>query len=81
MKGRVPSGKSISGSIKNAMSGGTSNASKKKSWGSVHVCPQCRSTIRLDDIDLKAVTTRIVNCPLCDWSGQLEIEIVERERQ
>jgi hypothetical protein len=34
--------------------------------------------IPLKGPNLRAATTGIVNCPHCDWSGSLEIKIVER---
>lgn len=52
----------------------------KTRWDSVHKCPQCGHAIKLSEIDLKAVTTGIVVCPNCDWSGQIEIQIIEREK-
>lgn len=69
----------MSCSNKNSMRGRTPSASKGKLWESVHMCPQCRLAIRLDGIDLKAVTTGIIVCPRCERSGPIEIEIVERE--
>ncbi len=45
-----------------------------QSWESVHVCPNCGHVINLAELDMKAITTGIVTCPSCDWSGQIEIE-------
>jgi len=46
-------------------------------WESVHVCPECGRALNLADIDLKTITTGIVECPFCDWSGPIEIQIVD----
>ena len=45
-------------------------------WESVHKCPKCGNFMKLDDIDLKAVTTGIVTCTNCDWTGRINIQIV-----
>jgi len=52
----------------------------KKQWDSVYACPQCGHEINLGEIDLMTVTTGIVDCPKCDWSGPIEIQIVERKK-
>ncbi|HEY5212031.1 MAG TPA: hypothetical protein VIJ38_03320 [Acidobacteriaceae bacterium] len=49
-----------------------------KRWDAAHKCPRCCHAFRLADFDLKAVTTGIFACPNCDWSGPIEIEIIER---
>jgi ribosomal protein L37AE/L43A len=45
-------------------------------WESVHTCPKCSHAINLAAIDLKAITTGIVSCPDCSWSGPIHIQIV-----
>jgi hypothetical protein len=47
-------------------------------WRSVHVCPKCDHIVDLAEIDLKAATTGIIVCSKCDWSGPIEIEILEK---
>jgi predicted RNA-binding Zn-ribbon protein involved in translation (DUF1610 family) len=54
--------------------------SEGRHWESVHVCPECEHVLYLAEIDLIVVTTGIVDCPKCGWSGPIEIQIVERER-
>ncbi|AXC13754.1 hypothetical protein ACPOL_4482 [Acidisarcina polymorpha] len=49
----------------------------KKHWESVHICPRCACITNLSEIDLRTVTTGIVECPRCHWSGPIEIEIAE----
>lgn len=49
-----------------------------KRWDAAHECARCCHALRLADMDLRAVTTGIVACPNCDWSGQIEIQIIER---
>jgi transcription elongation factor Elf1 len=55
---------------------GVENA--RQSWESVHVCPNCGHVTNLAELDLRAITTGIVTCPSCDWSGQMEIQIVDQ---
>ena len=61
------------------MRDGMPSAAKRKKWDSVHMCPQCNLAMKLDGIDLKAVTTGVVVCPRCSWSGPIEIEIVRSD--
>jgi hypothetical protein len=49
----------------------------RPNWESVHVCPGCGHVINLADLDMRAIITGIVTCPGCDWSGQIEIQIVD----
>jgi transcription elongation factor Elf1 len=49
-----------------------------QSWESGHVCPNCGHIINLAELDMKAITTGIVTCPSCDWSGQIEIQVVDQ---
>jgi transcription elongation factor Elf1 len=62
------------------MDGQPTDTSAIKQWEAVHKCPRCFSALKLADIDLKAVTTGIVACPNCDWSGPIEIQIIERAK-
>jgi hypothetical protein len=56
----------------------TPESSEHKHWDCVHRCPQCGHITKVGDLDLKAATTGIVGCPTCTWTGQIEIQIVER---
>jgi transcription elongation factor Elf1 len=59
----------------------TANASderERQHWESVHVCPSCGHVINLAELDLKAITTGIVTCANCDWSGQIEIQVIDQ---
>jgi hypothetical protein len=56
------------------------NPRKRRLWDNVHVCPKCEHVLYLSEIDLMTVTTGIVDCSKCGWSGPIEIQIVERER-
>jgi hypothetical protein len=51
----------------------------RKPLRSAHVCPECGLSIELKDIGLTEVTTGLITCPKCDWSGQIEIEIIEKK--
>ena len=55
-----------------------SNVSRIR-WESSHVCPRCGSATNLAEIDLRAITTGIVTCPKCDWSGPIEVRIVDAD--
>ena len=48
-------------------------------WESSHVCARCGSATHLSEIALRAITTGIVTCPKCDWSGPIEIRIVDAD--
>lgn len=54
------------------------NNNDEHSWESVHVCPRCCKVINLCELDMRAITTGIVICPSCEWSGQIEIQIVDQ---
>jgi len=60
------------------MSAISANREDRRSWESVHVCPNCGNIINLAELDLRAITTGIVTCPSCDWSGQIEIEVIDQ---
>lgn len=49
-----------------------------QAWESAHVCPNCGHVINLAELDMQALTTGIVACPSCDWSGQIEIQVVDQ---
>jgi predicted RNA-binding Zn-ribbon protein involved in translation (DUF1610 family) len=46
---------------------------------SAHVCPQCGFSVNLRDLGLRGGTTGLVTCPQCDWSGSIEIQIIEKK--
>jgi hypothetical protein len=41
----------------------------EKHWEKVHLCPGCGFVINLAEIDLRAITTGILLCSRCEWSG------------
>jgi hypothetical protein len=53
----------------------------QRRWESVHVCPKCAFAINLAQIDLRTVTTGIVECPRCEWVGPIEIQIAEVDEE
>jgi hypothetical protein len=53
------------------------DANDKRRWESVHICPRCAFVINLSEIDLRTITTGIVECVRCQWSGPIEIQIVQ----
>jgi predicted RNA-binding Zn-ribbon protein involved in translation (DUF1610 family) len=57
---------------------GSARNGEGQSWESVHVCPNCGHVINLAELDLRAITTGIVTCPSCDWSGPIEIQIIDQ---
>ena len=60
------------------MSAGSANKEDGPSWESVHVCANCGHVINLAELDLRAITIGIVSCPSCNWSGQIEIQVVDQ---
>ncbi len=64
--------------FRGAMGADSANKQDAPSWESVHVCPNCGHVINLAELDLRAITTGIVTCPSCDWSGQIEIQIIDQ---
>ena len=50
-----------------------------RTWQSAHVCPNCRYVIGLSELDLMAVTTGIVSCPICNWAGKIDIQVVDSD--
>jgi ribosomal protein L37AE/L43A len=49
---------------------------ESKQIESAHVCPQCGTPILIENIGLREMTTGIITCPKCDWSGKINIQIV-----
>jgi len=47
-----------------------------EAWESEHVCPACGHVVNLAELDMTAITTGIMTCPSCDWSGQIEIQVI-----
>jgi predicted RNA-binding Zn-ribbon protein involved in translation (DUF1610 family) len=54
------------------------NTNERK-WDSVHICPKCGHVVKLSEFDLRVISTGMIACPNCEWSGPVHIEIVERE--
>jgi predicted RNA-binding Zn-ribbon protein involved in translation (DUF1610 family) len=48
-----------------------------RKWETVHICPKCGQVLNLAEIDLRTITTGIVDCANCEWSGPVKIEIIE----
>ena len=47
----------------------------KSQWESVHICPRCGHILSLEAIDLRTITTGLVECPNCHWEGPVEIQV------
>jgi DNA-directed RNA polymerase subunit RPC12/RpoP len=47
-------------------------------WESAHVCPECGNEVLLKALELGESTTGIIACRHCQWSGQINIQIVEQ---
>lgn len=61
------------------LSSENANPNANKHWESVHICQDCGLVINLAEMDFKAVTTGMIECPRCKHSGLIEIQIVERD--
>ncbi|RZU43661.1 hypothetical protein BDD14_5351 [Edaphobacter modestus] len=59
------------------MSPHTPDPRERRHWESVHICPKCDHVLNLAEIDLKTITTGIVSCLNCDWSGPIEIQMID----
>jgi hypothetical protein len=51
-----------------------------KQWDSAHKCPQCGHVLKSADIDLKGGHDGNRGLSECNWSGPIDIQIVERIR-
>jgi hypothetical protein len=63
------------------MNSESTNSNTKKHWESVHVCPNCAFLINLSQIDLRTITTGIVECPRWEWVGPIEIQVAEVDEE
>jgi predicted RNA-binding Zn-ribbon protein involved in translation (DUF1610 family) len=52
----------------------------KKLKASAHVCSQCGFSINLKDLGVRGGATGLVTCPNCNWSGPVNIQIVDGSR-
>ena len=59
------------------MNSPSDKSTKKARWESVHICPRCGHALNLEDIDLRTITTGIVECPECRWEGPIEIRVID----
>lgn len=57
--------------------GGGFPMSTSPRWESVHVCPRCTRATDLANLDFQTITTGIFQCTHCDWSGPIEIQVVD----
>jgi uncharacterized paraquat-inducible protein A len=62
------------------MSSHTPEPSEETHWESVHKCSQCGYEHNLAKLDLRETTSGIATCPRCEWSGQIDLQIVLRQR-
>jgi hypothetical protein len=62
------------------MSSHTPEPSEETDWESVHKCSQCGYEHNLAKLDLRETTTGIATCPRCERSGQIDLQIVPRQR-
>lgn len=53
------------------------NKDENRFKASAHVCPRCGFSIKLRDLGLREGATGLVTCPQCDWSGPIEIQIID----
>ncbi len=57
------------------MNSPSNDSTENAQWESVHICPRCGHALNLAEIDLKTITTGIVECPKCHWEGPIEIKV------
>jgi uncharacterized paraquat-inducible protein A len=58
------------------MSPHTTEPRERSEWKSVHKCRKCGYELSLAKLDLYETTTGIATCPRCEWSGQIDLQIV-----
>jgi hypothetical protein len=51
----------------------------KKDWEHVHLCPKCAHMVPPDQIELGSIVLGVITCPKCEWSGTINLQIVERK--
>jgi uncharacterized paraquat-inducible protein A len=61
------------------MSPYTPETNEKRYWESVHKCAKCGYEHNLAKLDLHETTSGIAKCPRCEWSGQIDLQIVPRQ--
>jgi hypothetical protein len=66
--------------VRTEMSSHTPEPSEETPWESVHKCSQCGYEYNLARLDLHETSTGIATCPKCEWSGQIDLQIVPRRR-
>jgi ribosomal protein L37AE/L43A len=47
-------------------------------WENAHVCPACGHPTLIKELELGETTTGIISCPKCPWSGQINIQVIEK---
>ena len=53
------------------------NPTEKVQWESVHIRPRCGHVLNLEEIDMRTITTGIVERPKCHWEGPIEIQVAD----
>ena len=66
--------------VRAEMSSHTPEPSEETHWESVHKCSKCGYVRNLAKLDLHETSTGIATCPKCEWSGQINLQIVPRRR-
>ena len=66
--------------VTQVMSSTPHNPINDPQWKSVHICPSCGHIVRLEEVDLRTMTTGIVECPKCHWEGRIEIQVADLHR-
>jgi uncharacterized paraquat-inducible protein A len=62
------------------MSSHTPEPSEETLWESVHKCSQCGYEHNFAKLDLRETTNGIATCLRCKRSGQIDLQIVPRQR-
>jgi hypothetical protein len=48
-------------------------------WDHVHQCGACGHAIRIDQIDLKIIAAGVITCPKCEFSGPVNVKIIDEK--
>jgi hypothetical protein len=79
-KGSTTSSRCPPITVRTEMSSHTPAPNEERHWESVHKCSKCGYEHNLEKLDLDETTTGIATCPRCEWSGQIDLQIVPGQR-
>jgi len=55
------------------------NTSEEKEWEHAHLCPKCGHILGPELIELNSIVLGVITCPKCEWSGPINLQIVQKK--